>query len=133
MEDDAVPLPAAVVPAWRRSRRRGRRRPVAEAYGRQQDMRFDCDARVEVWVTQDDLEDDQRIAAIKAENIPLEQKISKAKAVAAQIAGEHLSEFEGAGNRAGYAVEVTADTSPTNVNVDRIDWVGLLEPRSEEE
>jgi hypothetical protein len=85
-----------------------------------EDLRFDCNARVEVWVTQDDLEFRDDVIAILAEGISVEEKKKKILEVARQIASERLSSVKD--------VEITADVSVSDINVDRINWGGLLEP-----
>jgi hypothetical protein len=88
-----------------------------------QDMRFDLNARVELWVLLDDLEYDRRIAALKQSGEPVETKIGQAKAIAVEVANDKLSEIS-----RGSGIEITADISLESVNVDRIDWVALVSP-----
>ena len=137
LEDDAAPLPAAVVPAWRLRRRR-RVRAVAEslvdrlleAYPRgQQNMRFDVNARVEVFLDQDEIEDEfyKELDQLKASAEPEEQKIAKVKQLALQLAQTRVSEQSRNG------VEIGADLSLSDVNLDRIDWVALVTKEEEEE
>ncbi len=90
-----------------------------------QSMRFDCDARIEVWVTMGDLEDDEVIQKLVKANAvtPVEQRIAAAKQRAAELARNELENVHG--------VTITADLDVRSVNVDRIDWVALVSPREE--
>jgi len=138
VEDDAAPLPAAVVPAWRMKQRRRRIKSVAESlvdrlledYPRgQRTVRFDVEARVEVFLDQDEIEDEfyKEFDALKASNEPEEQKIAKAKSLAAQLARRKLSEQSTNG------VEITADIDLSDVNLDRINWAVMVTREEEEE
>lgn len=87
---------------------------IQEAQG---DLRFDVDARVEVWVTADDIEDDRRARQIRnGANGVTPEKISALKDLALTIAGEKVRGLSQNG------VEVTADLALSDLNVDRIDW-----------
>lgn len=84
-------------------------------------MRFDLDCRVEVWVTQDELESDRRVRKI-ANGAPgvTDEKIQVLKNIAQDIAAEKLRSIEING------VQVTCDSlALSNVNIDRIDWNAL--------
>lgn len=91
----------------------------------QQDMRFDTNARVEVWVTLEDLEYDRRISKIQASQQSPEEKIAAAKQVALAIAQEKLSQASANG------VQISADIGPESVNVDRFNWNDLVNPPQE--
>jgi hypothetical protein len=124
LEDDAVPVPAAVVPAWQMKRRRRRR--VAEALiGEAQDqvMRFDCQARVEVFVTPDDIEFESEMDKIRESGQPEEQRIQAAKELAMRHAQGLISGVRD--------VEITADCTLADVNIDRIDWSELVKSKAE--
>jgi hypothetical protein len=92
------------------------------------DMRFDIGgARLEVWVTQDDLEYDRRIVALRDSTQPMEAKILAAKQVAMDLVNRRISEC---GQTCGF--EITADVSLSDINVERIRWAEILEPPVEE-
>ena len=84
-----------------------------------QQMRFDCDARVEVFIDQEELE--EACEALKAGAGSVETKIAQAKEIALSLARDKV-EVTGGG------VQVTADVSLSNVNIDNIDWVTLVSP-----
>jgi len=92
----------------------------------QQDMRFDLNARVEVWVTLEDLEYDRRIDAIRASQEAPEAKVAAARKVAEEIAREKLSSASSNG------IEITADFGPESANVNRINWNDLVSPPQED-
>lgn len=87
----------------------------------QQDMRFDLNARIEVWVTADDISSDHRYEVVVKGAQSEDQKIALLKEIAVDIAREKISE---AGNGVG---DITAEPSLQDVNPDRIDWVSLAE------
>jgi hypothetical protein len=100
---------------------------VKKLLGESQDMRFDLNARVEIWVTMEDLEYDRRIEKIKKNaQLSPEQKIVEARKVAQEVAMEKLRDI---GSEKG--VEITADFDKESVNVDRIDWNALMNPEPE--
>lgn len=127
---EGVPVPLCVTPAWRKDRKRGERRNkrkkvIEGLWAQSHDLRFDCDARVEIWITQDDLEDDTQVQQILAHtDISVEEKKSLVLKRASAMAYEQVSAVKG--------VEITADPRVDTINVDRIDWGGLLEPEPEE-
>lgn len=137
LEDDVVPVMAST-PAWRKSKKRGERRIKrsksvtegffddysAQQHVRSKDMRFDCEARVEIWVDQDDLEFDSVVEKIVKGTLPVEEKKKLVLERAREIAAERLNDVKG--------VSIEADISVSNINVDRIDWGGLLEPEPED-
>jgi hypothetical protein len=86
----------------------------------QQDMRFDLNARVEVWVTIEDLESDLRIQDIRQSKEAPEAKIAAAKRIAQEIAQEKLSSASSSG------IEITADFGPESANLDRVIWTDLV-------
>lgn len=93
------------------------------AIRQQQQMRFDMDARVEVWVMQSDLESDDRIDQLKRGQFTLEQKIASAKLIAIDIANEQISMAT-----SGSGVEITTNgPSASDVNIDTIDWEALFD------
>jgi hypothetical protein len=92
-----------------------------------QDVRFDTNARVEIWVTLDDLEFDRRIEALKQDQRPVDQKIVDAKKVALEVAHEKIR-----GASSG-DLEITADIGLESINVDRIDWAALVSPTPQDD
>ncbi len=94
----------------------------------QNDMRFDCNARVEVWISADDIEfDDRYDAIVNNPQLSEEQKIAELKNVALSLAQEKISE---ASQTVG---DISADISLTDVNTDRIDWETLVNPHRNDE
>lgn len=107
---------------------------------RQRDCRFDCSARVEVWIDQDELQDDDIIAMLREgdpdprsaggtleDALTTEQKIKRAKERAVDLAQEKVSELG-----KGLGIEVTADISLSDLNLDRISWFDLVTPADPE-
>jgi len=88
------------------------------------DMRFDVNARAEVWVTKDDIEDHREYRAIIGKGGGENAKIGALKNLALSIAREKLENGES---------NVTADLTLGDVNVDRIDWAALAAPSQDEE
>lgn len=94
--------------------------------GRGNDLRFDLDCRVEVWVTADDIESDPRYRKIVNSGDPA-ARVAQLKALAAQLAANKLSS---ASETAG--LEITCDgPALTDVNIDRIDWAVLASSDAE--
>lgn len=96
--------------------------------GRQDDMRFDMDARVEVWVTGDDLRFDRRYDEVMAAAGSDEEKKAALMQLAVDIVNRRLSSAEADGAGIG----ITADVSPASVNVDRVNWQELLHPEADD-
>ena len=92
---------------------------------RQQDMRFDLNCRVEVWVTAEEIADDRRARKIvNGAQGNTEAKISMLKDLAQTIAAEKLNAVQG--------IEITCDSlALSNVNIDRIDWNTLAQSDAE--
>lgn len=93
-----------------------------------QDARFDVNARVEIWIDQDDLEMDRRIRQLSATSSTLEEKIRDAKLIAIDIAHEKIRNAESCGR-----IEITAEIGVDSINVDRIDWTALFKSPVEDE
>ena len=91
-----------------------------------QDIRFDLNARVEVFVTADDLTSHASYDGIVKGGGTEDDRIAALRSLAAQIAFEAVETR----NRAkdGNEVEITADVSPSDINLDRIDWSSLATP-----
>lgn len=96
--------------------------------GRQDDMRFDLEARVEVWITGDDLRFDRRYDGIIAGHGTDEEKKAALTQLAVELANERISDARAD----GLSLEITAEVSPSSINVDRINWQELLHPDAEE-
>lgn len=93
----------------------------------QSDMRFDLDCRVEVWITEDDIEMSRGYRdVIEDQSLDKGGKIAKLKELAVQLASEKLSSVEG--------VQITCD-GPTmaDINVDRVNWDNLVKTDAERE
>lgn len=87
-----------------------------------QDARFDTNARIEIWVTLDDLEYDRRIQALQRDQRPVEQKVVEAKQIALEVAQGKVRE------KSSGDFDITVDISLESINVDRIDWIALVSP-----
>lgn len=95
------------------------------------EMRFDLDARVEVFLNFEELEYDDEIKRIKESEHSVEEKVQLAKARATQMAREVFEQGYAAANGAEF--RISAEVSIDNVNIDRIDWVELVSMESFEE
>lgn len=80
-------------------------------------MRFDTNARVEVFLDQDELED-ECYELRHSDSRPVEEKIVEAKKIAVKLANDRISSVRG--------LEITCYVSLEDVNLDRIDWVALV-------
>lgn len=89
-----------------------------------QNMRFDCNARVEIFIDQDELW--AVTYELRNDQGSEDEKVAKAKAIALKLAVDRLSAQDGNG------VEITANLSWADVNLNRIDWVALVTPEVEE-
>ena len=97
--------------------------------GRQDDMRFDLEARVEVWVTGDDIRFSRQYDSIIAGAGTDEEK----KAALMQVAVDIVNGRLGSAEADGTGIGITADVTPASVNVDRVDWNELLHPDAEDD
>lgn len=93
------------------------------------DLRFDVSARLEIWVTAEQITEHKDYAAILNADLTPLQKQGKIRDLAATIARDCVTErnkggiaFHGAG------FEVTADISASDINIDRIRWDVLATP-----
>lgn len=94
------------------------------------DMRFDCDARVEIWVTEDDLQDDDRFLDVVLSDKPDEEKVNEMRRVAVDIAGAKLDDIIQTGRG---SVDITIDSlSADKIDIDRINWYKLIEDAEED-
>lgn len=85
------------------------------------DARFDVSARVEIWVTAEDIGDDRRYSEIVNSGSDLQARVASLKELAVTLASERLAEVS-----RGSGVEITVDSlALRDVNVDRIDWTAL--------
>ncbi len=90
-------------------------------------MRFDVSARVEVWVTTDEIMSDHRYGPILESGKSEDAVIADLKQLATDLASENLSRLS-----RGTGVEITVDSlSMADVNPDRVDWVELSKTTEE--
>jgi hypothetical protein len=89
------------------------------------DMRFDCNARIEVWVDEYDIRDHSKYNDILNADISDNQKMMKLRDLAKDIFYKILNNPE----RDYKGVHITVDSFDTNL--DRIDWQGLIEKEEE--
>jgi len=82
-------------------------------------MRFDCNARVEIWVTWDDITEHADFQAIMDSDKSDEEKRTALRAIAQSIAFDRTVGIN--------EVEITADVSVSDINIDRIDYWGHFE------
>ena len=94
-------------------------------------VRFDQNARVEIFVNEWDIRaDDQYDNVILRKDITDEQKIGMLKEVAIKIAREKMAELDNSIENSG--INVTIDgLSWDLVNIDRIRWDKLVHPEEE--
>ena len=94
-------------------------------------VRFDQNARVEIFVNEWDIRaDDQYDNVILRKDITDEQKIGMLKEVAIKIAREKMAELDNSIENSG--INVTVDGLSWNlVNIDRIRWDKLVHPEEE--
>ena len=88
-----------------------------------QDMRFDMAARVEVWVTAEDIADHKRYAAVRNSNLTREAKIAELRRLAGEIVEGKICEAE----KNGVAIS-GHDSSAASINIDRVNWDVLATP-----
>ena len=93
------------------------------------DLRFDADARLEVWVTMEDLEYRTDVEAIKKSTEADEIKKQKLQAIIIEVANTKLADVV---RNAMGDVRITADLSWSNVNINRLDWHVLTTPEEED-
>ena len=111
------------------------KRVVAEAinenWSKPNDLRFDCDARLEIWVNMSDLEDREDVLAIKhSKELMDNEKIEKLKDIVLKVAHEKVNNIS---RNAFGDIEVTADISWSTVNINRLNWHQLLHDETEED
>ena len=94
-------------------------------------IRFDQNARIEIFVDEWDIRaDDQYDNVILRKDITDEQKIGMLKEVAIKIAREKMAELDNSIENSG--INVTIDgLSWDLVNIDRIRWDKLVHPEEE--
>lgn len=85
------------------------------------DLRFDAEARVEVWVTAGDLENDARGDAIIHGPGTFDDKKDALVKLAVELANEKIAEASRNG------LDITCAFSPGDLT-ERVDWVKLIAP-----
>jgi hypothetical protein len=86
-------------------------------------LRFDANVRAEIFISQEDLEDE--CAPLRESLEPFAEKVKKAKLLALNLADKRLNEVG--------EVQLTGDLSLKDLNIDTIDWHKLLDPEAPEE
>ena len=84
------------------------------------ETRFNADAWVQVWITEDELKLDKTIFDTRASNYTDEMKIKLMKARAQQIAMERAQLLTAKG------VEITTESFDIDTEFNNIDWESLL-------
>jgi len=100
---------------------------LAEAFGKQNDVRFGLEASISLWVSDTDIEDSVEIQEVRASGRPREEKVSLIKAIILNIARDKIME------RSHDNFDIGADPQWSNVNMDRLDWEALLNPSEPED
>ncbi len=91
------------------------------------DMRFDADVRLEVWVTADEIRDHPGFEGAVESGFPDAERITALRALALIVAQERISGI----NCLGLGVEITAELSISHVNIERIDWPALAKTKAQ--
>lgn len=99
---------------------------LGEASKKQGDMRFFIPATVRVWLTTAELQGSVEISSLREMNLPIEEKVRKAKQIAANMAIEKLT----AASTDSVYLHAVDDGK---VDPDRIDWDTLLGAPAEPE
>jgi hypothetical protein len=96
-------------------------------------LRFDTDARVEIFIDQYDIEDHDKYKLIIAQNISDEEKIKQLKEVASEIVLKKLLNLNDAisENKLDIAI-TTGNTSVAVIDFERMPWNDMLHPEIEE-
>lgn len=94
---------------------------------RQEALRFDADARVEIWVSPEDLIEDDEFDGIVNSTEDDAVKRARLRGLAEKVARKRLSEID-----AMPGVQVTAEIGTDKINMDRIDWDYLIHGEPEE-
>ena len=105
---------------------------LSEIQHKPNDMRFDCNARVECWIQAVDISShDGYDVLVKNTQLTLAAKIIKLKELALDIAREKISNIGSVDFKyhTDSGMEVTADITLGDVNIDRIDWEALANPQ----
>jgi len=97
---------------------------VAQHNTRQEILRFDTNARIEIFVDSFDIKSENDFDSIMDLNIPDEEKIHKLKEIALRVANEAIDNVEG--------VTITSDLSISSIDIDSIDWIGMIEQYKED-
>ena len=90
-----------------------------------QEIRFDLEARCEVWVNADDIRQHEDFPAAMKHPNP-ERRDFELKAIAVRIAQARLNKCD-TGD-----IQFTAYPAISDVNIDRIDWQELAKPDAHE-
>ncbi len=91
-------------------------------------VRFDADALVRVYVTQDDIEDDPRTRKLVASGAPPEEIVRRLKGIAQAIAQERMDAL---GTEHGGYVSVSLE--PNNKTTDTVNWHAIASPEPEDD
>jgi hypothetical protein len=92
----------------------------------QEDLRFDTDARVEIWVDRFDIEYHSKFNEIMKSGKTDEEKKEAFLEIAVEIAYDKISEMKS-------GIVITADINADKINVNRIDWIAMFEDFKESE
>ena len=100
---------------------------VAEAH-QERLVRFDFEARVRVFVTQSDIEEDHQTRAVLKIGLAPEDVIAHLRVIAQAIAEERLEAFSDA-----HGDSITASIGPKNKTTDTVDWHAIASPEPEDD
>lgn len=91
------------------------------------DMRFDTEARVEIWVTADQIREHPEFERTVESGLPEGHRIAELRSLALAVAQERIAGI----NALGIGVEITSDLTIDSVNVSRIDFVELAKTKAQ--
>lgn len=89
--------------------------------GNNKDMRFDLDARVEIWVNQSEIEEHSSFEKVIKADVEDSKKIEFLKEIARKIASDKIDKV-----RQTVDITITCELSLIYVNIDRVNWYELL-------
>ena len=85
---------------------------------KQNNLRFDVNARIEIWIEAHEIEMNPNFNAIMMNGKKYDDKIQEFKQIALDEANAKINNVEG--------IEITSDIAIDTINIDRIDWQKML-------
>lgn len=93
---------------------------------KRQEMRFDTEARLQIWVSAEEIRSHRDYHRVISAPGDLEEKIVALKDIARDIFSDHLSDINAAS--LGFSFDIEAEPTGDDINIDRIDWEALVWP-----